>query len=223
MGGADLRRSRTSKHPGSMARGVLMAFVFCGVGAYLGYVGGFWHWVAAVILGVVGLLLAVGSIFVREGACPACGTLNSELKEGEFNLCVNRKCRVYLQGNGDELWQVPDDALANAPSFGAVLPDKFGWPPGCCVCGQAATRIIPISLHVKDTGRNLATSAVGLAFGRIVVRTGGGTMVTVNTPHCEAHMDGAILESPAVGPLRIVFRSHQFQKQFRKHNNVEAS
>jgi hypothetical protein len=199
--------------------------VFAGLACYLGYSawqgGGFWKWVGAAVCAFIGLVLGISSGF-REAPCPACGHENTELKDGEYRRCHNPKCQRYLQGDGAALWLVPDDFVANAPTFGAVLPETFGWPPGCCVCGQPATRIVPVSLHVKETGRNLAASAAGLALGRIVVKTGGGTVVTVNTPHCEAHMDGAALEDQAVGPLRILFRSHRYQQQFRKHNNVSV-
>ena len=134
--------------------------------------------------------------------------------------CINRKCKRYLAGNGAQLWLVPDDTVANAPTFGAVLKEQFGWPPGCCVCGQPATRVIPVTLHVKETGRNLAHAAAGLALGRLVVRTGGGSLVTVNAPHCAEHMDGVALENPTIGPMRMLFRSYRVQQQFRKHNNV---
>jgi ssDNA-binding Zn-finger/Zn-ribbon topoisomerase 1 len=202
---------------------VTAGLVFVALGVYLGYSawqsGGFWTWVGAVVSGVIGLILGFSSKF-REGPCPACGQLNMELKEGEFRRCFNTKCQRYLQGDGVSLWLVSDDVITSAPTFGAVLPEKFGWPPGCCVCGQPATRVISISLHVKETGRKLATTAAGLALGRIVIKTGGGTIVSVNTPHCESHMDGAALEDPAVGSLRILFRSHQYQQQFRTHNKV---
>jgi hypothetical protein len=75
---------------------------------------------------------------------------------------------------------------------------------------------------MKETGRNLAHSAAGLALGKLVVRTGGGTLITVNAPHCAEHMDGVALEDPAVGLLRILFRSYRAQQEFRKHNNVEV-
>jgi|SoiMetStandDraft_5_1073268.scaffolds.fasta_scaffold100777_2 hypothetical protein len=220
---APVKKSPTRRRPVSVAGYLASGGVALGAAAYLGYSawssGGFWTWVGAVVCGFVGLLLALSSGF-REGPCPACGTENTELKAGEFRRCHNADCSRYLQGDGASLWLAPDDLVATAPTFGAVLPETFGWPPGCCVCGQPDTRVIPITLHVKETGTKLAATAAGLALGRLVVRTGGGTIVTVNTPHCDAHMDGAALENPAVGPLRILFRSHQYQQRFRRHNNV---
>lgn len=200
--------------------------MFLGLAGYLGYsawtAGGFWTTVGAAVCALTALILGLTS-GMKEAPCPSCGRENLAEKDVEFKPCLNPKCQRYLQGDGESLWLAPDDTVAVAPTFGAVLPEKVGWPEGCCVCGQPATRVIPVTLHVKQTGQNLATSAAGLALGRIVVKTGGGTIVTVNTPHCETHMDGAALESPTIGPLRIVFRSHTFQQQFRKRNSVGAS
>ena len=218
-----VKKSRTVRRPASVIGYLTAGAAVLALGAYLGYsawsAGGFWTWVGAGVCVLVGLLLAASSGF-REGPCPACGTQNTEIKEGEFRRCHNAKCSRYLQGDGASLWLVPDDFLATAPTFSAVLPETFGWPSGCCVCRQPDTRVVPISLHVKETGQKLASTAAGLALGRIVVRTGGGTIVSVNTPHCDAHMDGAALLDPAVGPMRILFRSHQYQQLFRNHNKV---
>jgi hypothetical protein len=217
------RRSTTRRRGKTIAGYLIAAAVLVGLAGYLGYgawhVGGFWRWVGAAACGFVALILVLATGF-REGPCPACGQENTELKDGEFRPCVNRKCQRYLAGNGSQLWLVADDVVMNAPTFGAVLKEQFGWPAGCCVCGQPATRVVPVTLHVKDTAKNLAHSAAGLALGRLAVRTAGGTLVTVNAPHCAEHMDGVALESPTVGPLRILFRSHRVQQQFRKHNNV---
>lgn len=221
--GSPASRSTTRRRAKTIVGYLIAAAVFLAVAVYLGYsawhIGGFWRWVGTVVCGLVALVLGLASGF-REGPCPACGAENTELKEDELRPCVNRKCQRYLTGNGSHLWLVPDDTVANAPTFGAVLKEQFGWPTGCCVCGQPATRVVPITLHVKETGRNLAHSAAGLALGRLAVRTGGGTLVTVNAPHCAEHMDGIALESPTVGPLRVLFRSYRAQQQFRKHNNV---
>ena len=222
---APLKRSPTRRRAKTIIGYLIVSAVFLGLAVYLGYtawqVGGFWKWVGTVAFGLVALVLALATGF-REGPCPDCGTENTELKDGEFKPCINRKCQRYLTGNGSELWLAPDDTVATAPTFGAVLKEQFGWPAGCCVCGQPATRVIPVTLHMKETGRNLAHSAAGLALGRLVVRTGGGTLITVNAPHCAEHMDGVALEDPTVGPLRILFRSYSAQQQFRKHNNVEV-
>jgi hypothetical protein len=220
------RRSTTRRTARKIAIYLAFAVLFLGLASLLGHsalrTGGFWSWVGTIVCVLIALLLAV-STALRDGPCPACGSENTEIREGSFTPCINRKCQRYLTGNGDQLWLVPDDTVTNAPTFSAVLPERFGWPPGCCVCGQQDTRTVPVTLHVKETGKNLTTSVVGLALGRIVVRTGGGTMVTVNAPHCAQHMDGVALVSPSVGPLRILFRSYQTQQRFRQHNKVAVN
>ncbi len=194
-----------------------------GAGVYFFYSvwsgGPLWKWLLAIVFSLGGLL-AAASAFMRTAPCPSCGRENLLPEKGQHAHCL--KCQRYLESDGEYTWLTAEDTIADAPTFGAALPDRFGWPDGCCVCGNPETRPIEVTLHVKQTGKNIATSAAGLALGKIVVQSGGGTLVKVNVPHCSQHMDGAALEDQTVGPTRILFRSYPYQQAFRTRNKVKV-
>jgi hypothetical protein len=52
-----------------------------------------------------------------------------------------------------------------------------------------------------------------------VVRS-GEKVYTLDVSHCSEHNDGAALENPALGGVRIRFRSHASSKAFRERNNT---
>lgn len=192
-------------------------------GVYLAYSA--WHstggsallrWIGAVSLLVTAWFLS-NVTRLRSGPCPSCGTTMLELSEGRSRAC--EQCTQYLTGNDKELWIAPPDAVSATAVFGARLPERFAWPDGCCICRQPTTRTVPVSLSVSQTGANLAASAVGLVAGRIVVRD-GKTIYSVDAPHCAQHNDGATLETQTLGPVRILFRSLAFQREFRERNNA---
>jgi hypothetical protein len=216
-----VKKTRTRKQTKTVVIFSLIAFVVAALGVQCGRIawssGNVLAGGAAVLLVATAAFLALGT-GLKSGPCPRCGTLNVELRAGAYRDCPG--CGEYLTGDGRDLWLAEGSTVADKPSFGALLPERLVWPEGCAVCRAPSTRIVPISITVAQTGKNLAVSAAALAVGRVVVQTGGERVYSVDVPHCGEHNDGAVLENPTIGGLRILFRSHSYSTAFRQRNNA---
>jgi len=114
-------------------------------------------------------------------------------------------CKNFLEGKDGTLRVTGGQRIADTPLFGALLPESFGWPEGCCLCDKPATRRESISATLPTSaGKNAAVTVVS---GGLVSLTGGGTKVTVEVPHCPDHREGALLGAASGRSLRIRFRS----------------
>jgi hypothetical protein len=216
-----VKKTRTRKQTKTIIIFSLIALAVAALGVQCGRIA----WSSGNVLagGAAVLLVAIAAFLVlgtglKSGPCPGCRTLNVELRAGAYRDCPG--CGEYLTGDGRDLWQADGVTVADKPSFGALLPQRVVWPEGCAVCRGPATRIIPISITLAQTGKNLAISAAALAVGQVVVRTGGERVYSVNVPHCGEHNDGAVLESPTIGGVRILFRSYSYSTSFRRQNNA---
>jgi hypothetical protein len=216
-----VKKSRTSKQRSTIITFVTIALVVAGFAIQCGRSawqnGSVLSGVGAVALLGVAWFLAMGT-GLKSGPCPKCGKNNLELSTGQFRFCEG--CKEYLTGDDKDLWLADPAALAAQPVFSSLLPERFVWPEGCAVCQKPQTRTVPVSITISATSKNLAFSAASLALGRVVVRSGGERVYSVDVPHCAAHNDGAVLENPTIGGIRILFRSHQYSRDFRERNNA---
>jgi hypothetical protein len=165
----------------------------------------------ALIPGVLALILfymAVGG--AGECSCPSCGKPLSGLSTGANNGVLCPGCHHYFEGKNGELWATDDTLVADAPTFASIVPEKFAFPPGCCVCGKESTRNIPISLHTTNASSVVTQSTIGLTTS---------TRTTVEVPHCGEHKDGAILTGTKDKP-HIKFRSYPYLRAFCALNNT---
>jgi hypothetical protein len=216
-----VKKSRTSKKRSTIITFATVALVVAGLGVQCGrsawQTGSVISAIGAVALLAVAGFLALGT-GLRSGPCPKCGKDNTEVAAGHFATCLG--CREYLTGDGNDLWLADPATIAEKPVFGSILPERFSWPEGCAVCQKPHTRTIPASITVSATAKNIAFSAASLALGRVVVRSGGERVYSVDVPHCATHNDGAALENPTIGGLRILFRSYPYSRAFRERNNA---
>lgn len=176
----------------------------------------------ALIPGIVGLLLlwmAVGGSGVAP--CPGCGAQVTSLstKANDGVLCEG--CRKFLEGKDGTLRLTDEARIADAPLFGALLPDSFAWPDGCCVCTKPVARKDPISVDIPSAASAGKGVAVTALTGGVVTQTGGGSRYTVEAPHCADHKDGASLGSgTSASPVRIRFRSYPYLRSFCALNKI---
>ena len=187
--------------------------VFLGMKGNAG--GNGWFWIGAVVFGLGGLSWAMAS-GLKGAACPACGNKHWEISEGDHETCL--ECESYLTGDAKAIWLVPEDHVADEPTFALELKESFYWPNSCCACGAEATRTVEVSFSSSQTGRNIALAAAGLAAGALVVRTGGGASGEVSVPHCDAHENGATFKKGDV----LLVRSHAFLLGFKEVNSNEG-
>lgn len=218
---AIVKKSPISKQRSTVITFVTISLVIAGFAIQCGRSA----WQSGSILSGMGAVILLGAAWffamgtgLKSGPCPKCGKSNLQLGSGRFRFCEG--CKEYLTGDDKYLWLADPAALAAEPVFGSLIPERFVWPEGCAVCQKPQTRTIPVSLTISATGKNLALSAASLAFGRVVVRSGGERVLSVDVPHCAAHNDGAALENPAIGGIRILFRSYPYSRAFRERNNA---
>jgi hypothetical protein len=160
-------------------------------------------WVIVVAAAVFALTCAW--VVVRESGqapCPHCRSRLEGLDAHVASLVVRcETCEGYAVCRRGEVHRVPNEFVDEAPIFEAPLPRQIHWPAGCCVCGAAVGRFLPVEYLRRP-----------LAFR--------GKVKTVEVPHCDAHEAGAALK---VGnghprPLTIAFRSYAYQRAFRDLN-----
>jgi len=164
------------------------------------------------LLGLAALYMAVAG--AATAPCPGCGAKIDGLSTGANDGKLCEGCKKYLEGENGRLWLTDEARVAETPLFGAVLADTFGWPDGCCVCGEPVARKLPVTLTVSTAKSGLGSLAVGAATGGMLLRTGGGKTFTVEVPHCAQHDDGARLASDTNETVKIAFRSYPYQRAF---------
>ncbi len=154
------------------------------------------------------------------GLCPDCGTRLTGLfmKDNSPREC--RGCGNYVGSTGGRLTLAGDDAVTDSPTFRAGCPGEIDWPPGCCVCGQPATRHIEVKLEERQAGPGAGDVAVRAAtLGTMKLEQ--VSTHTVRVPHCDGHGDGARLvrglDEDGAG-LEILFRSNAYCRAFRERN-----
>ena len=160
------------------------------------------------VLALILLYMAIGG--AGECSCPACGKPISGLSTGSNDGVLCPACLHYFEGKNGELWATDDARVADSPCFASTIPEKFAFPPGCCVCGKDATRKIPVSLTTTNASSVVTQSTIGLTTT---------TRTTVEVPHCNDHKDGAILTGTKDKP-HIKFRSYPYLRAFCQLNNT---
>ncbi len=175
-------------------------------------------WLGGSVLAFFSLVMFVVS-FSKSSVCPACGE-DIELEMGEgVNRCSS--CESYMITAGDTVRVPEDNYRHDKPVFKTELPEEFAWPNMCTVCSAKATCTKECTLETNQTGRNILLGAAGLAAGALVVRTGGGSTVTLSAPYCEGCTGGMELEAKGDGHL-ICFSSHGFYLAFQAMNKTES-
>jgi hypothetical protein len=183
-------------------------------------------WLIAWALTIFAALLTIGFFWIsaRESgraACPGCGAAVQGLdaKVG-FRAVACKGCGRYVACRSGELSMVADDFVADSPLFVAPLSQNVAWPQLCCACGAPSTRLCAVEHQESQAGRNLALGAAGLAVGVLAVRTGGGKSWRVEIPHCDAHSDGAALDTTesSTSGLELKVRSYAFWREFKDRN-----
>ena len=170
------------------------------------------------ILGLILLGMAIGGSGVAP--CPGCGVQVTGLstKSNDGVLCGG--CKKFLEGKDGTLRVTEDSRIADTPLFGALLPESFAWPEGCCVCGGPAARrdVISVSLpSAASAGKGVAITALT---GGTITQTGGGVKYTVEVPHCGDHKEGAALGSGTGSQVRLRFRSYPYLRSFCTLNKI---
>jgi len=175
----------------------------------------------ALIPGIVGLILlwlAIGGS--GTAPCPGCGVPLSGLSTGSNDGVLCSGCKKFLEGKEGMLRVTDESRIAEAPLFGAILPESFTWPEGCCVCAKPAVRRESISVSLPTAsaaGKNLAVTALT---GGVVTQSGGGDKYTVEVPHCGDHQEGALLGSGSGSSVEIRFRSYPYLRSFCAANKI---
>jgi hypothetical protein len=187
-------------------------------------------------LAVLGALLcgasAVGVVFgsvlggVGSAPCPACGAQIEDLeRRGSAEGILCQRCNHFLESKGGKLRVTAPDTVADMPVFGAALPERFYWPPGCVVCGAPPTQDLPIRIQKTDVAESVVGSMAGLAVGGLigvgfVVRS--GKRIALHVPHCRDHDDGAVLAQGGPTEFMILFRSYPYQRAFCELNSAAS-
>lgn len=165
----------------------------------------------ALIPAIVALIL-LGMSFggAGTGACPGCDTPLSGLstKKNDGVLCGS--CYRYAEGQSGSLWLTDENRIADDPMFSSPLPDKFSFPQGCCVCGNAETNREKISFTTQNASSALTASTIGVTTN---------TKISVEVPHCAEHKGGARLSATPKSPL-IRFRSYPYLRAFCQLNGT---
>lgn len=170
------------------------------------------------LLGLILIWMAIAGSGVAS--CPGCGGRVEGLSMGSNDGVLCGGCKKFLEGKEGNLRLTEEGRVADAPLFGAVLPESFGWPEGCCVCRQPSSRRDSVSLSLPSAasaGKGLAVTAIT---GGVVTQTGGGIRYTVEVPHCAEHKEGALLGSAPQSKVRIRFRSYPYLRAFCETNKI---
>ncbi len=194
-------------------------------------------WIADPFLAGLGALLsgcaAVGVLFGKvlagsgSAPCPGCGAPIHDIdRQARVQGILCTRCNLFLKSKSGVLRPIPMGTVAADPIFGAALPLRFDWPPGCAVCGALETQSSPVRVVKNDGGEGLAASAVGVALLAttgmgFVMRT--GKRIAVDVPHCADHDDGVVLMDGGPAELLLLFRSYPYQRAFCALNKTQAA
>lgn len=201
--------------------------------AALGFMTGHWGW------GILGIFIALVFFAISQASgkanCPFCNHQLSGLAAAGTVRCSS--CREFLQVKEQRLEALDENMITNEPYFPVELPwddldrvvspslgfsptdfaNTFGppriipaiWPPGCCVCGQTATKDENTSMTVIKSGRFLNQ--------RFSINANG-------VPHCTQHSGGVSVSFDTVGSAdsgrapMLLFRSYRYYKSFQRAN-----
>jgi len=180
------------------------------------------RWGITIVAGLAALLVyGFGSGTAGYVDCPHCDLVIHDV-DPKTNLAVLcPHCRQFSTGTAGSLDVTPPDHVATLPVFGADLPEQLGWPPGCSVCEQPATRTIEGKLvdeRPGSPGRDLVVGVASLGVLKAIDRT----TYRIAAPHCAQHDDGVKLVTPRDldAQVAIAFRSFSYYQKFIALNHV---
>jgi hypothetical protein len=137
------------------------------------------------IIGLTSLYMSFGGS--GTSSCPLCAApiAGVSTKANDGVLCD--ACHNYVEGQGGLLWQTDAERVAEEPLFSSPLPERFNFPPGCCVCGAPEAGREQIKFRTQNASSALTAPTVGLTTY---------TEVSVAVPHCAAHKGGRASAPP---------------------------
>ncbi len=188
-----------------------------------------WNGCAAILAGLLGLFLFVGSFFkFGEAKCPSCQNTISSVDPSlpGLHLChgCGRYCVVDIEKKALRL--CGDDDVHPTPRFSAPLKEGVTLPLVCAACCKPATRLVHVSWSVKRDDLNaLFTIGASLALGAAVPITSFRKSHSLQIPHCDAHQDGAsVKKKDKEGKeLFLLTRAHGFCQQYCESNGLHAA
>ena len=186
-------------------------------------------WFGASLLWVNAVGVYVGRI--RRGTgnarCPLCGAeLVALERTGRAEGILCPACKRFLRCLDGWVEPIELDTIAESPVFGAILPGRFTWPPGCAVCGRPATQTVDWTCSWTTRASDLAlarATAVSALTGPLLgvfVLARGQSAVRIGVPHCADHDDGAEFEGRPGRDLAVFFRSYPSQRAFCELNSA---
>lgn len=170
----------------------------------------------------VGMLVSKVLRAPGHASCPECGTRIADLDRGRRTAGILCRCGRFLEVTPAGLRATPLDAVAERPTFGATMPGKIVWPPGCVVCGAPPTQHLPLPV-VESDDEGLAKLALGAAMvatvGVLLIRR-SERRLAIDVPHCPEHDDGVIATAGGSSRFLMLFRSYAYQRAFRVLNGA---
>jgi hypothetical protein len=179
-------------------------------------------WFATLVFVAVAAFFAWRAVFrCGTAKCPGCGYPVTELATGANRGVACRFCGKYLEGTKGTLRLTAVDELAAEPIFETLLPRDLTWPAGCCVCRAPVTRMVTLTVKLRDEAPFAPDLAVRIASIGTLKLVGVRTL-TVDVPHCAAHHDGAAVDyaGDSLTELAIRFRSHPYFAAFSEANGA---
>lgn len=168
------------------------------------------------VLAIILMVMAMSGAGVCQ--CPGCGSPMSGLSTGNNDAKLCTQCHHYFEGKDGMLWATDESRVADTPLYASPLPEQFGFPDVCCVCGKPPTHRQPVSMTTQNTPGTVKGLAVtGLTDG--LVTSTSRTRTTVEVPHCDEHKDGASLTGTAQN-THIRFRSYPYLRSFCEMNKT---
>lgn len=170
---------------------------------------GFWGWMGAIMLLLVGIGGAAG-LMKSGGAgkilCPSCGHSNDVLHINEARIMQCEGCQAWLEGS-TSMALCTEDRVADSPSFKTSLPEAVAWPEGCPTCHAACTR--KMTVEGTSMGGDMAAMISPVSMQRV-------TKLVV--PCCDEHDDGGVWVTREGSESFIAFRSMAYYRAFEELN-----
>lgn len=178
--------TRIASDPRVSLRRMALGATLVGAGAAVGALVGGWAWALGALVMLPGVTTLAAARHPWVAPCPGCGaTLGGAVFVGPDEPVIARgaqdhrcdDCGIYVDVAQGVVREVPFGRTHELPSYGLTLPasrlGELAWGDRCVVCGEAATRRLPLR---------------GLARG--VLTADGAPGEAGEVPYCAAHGGG---------------------------------